>query len=84
LGLSAGAGAGAHTPQLPPSLLQCLQYLQLVQAVQLASPEQRPKAFVTAVVEAQQLVTAFCWANVDKLHSSTRISKSFFIGLWFT
>jgi hypothetical protein len=35
-----------HTPQLPPSLLQCLQYLQFLQAEQDLVPEQVPSASV--------------------------------------
>ena len=35
-----------HTPHVPPSLLQCLQYLQFLQAEQLLVPEQVPSASV--------------------------------------
>ncbi len=44
-GLGFDCGFVEHTPQVPPAL-QCLQYLQLVQAVQLALPVHVPLAEV--------------------------------------
>jgi hypothetical protein len=43
---------GAHTPQVPPSLAQCLQPEQFLQAVQLAVPGQpRPPALMDGVAK---------------------------------
>jgi len=72
-----------QTPQLPPSLEQCLQYLQFLQAVQLLEPVQVADASEWQLC-AIKFVSSLCVLHDARPVIQIQISSIFFILQYFT
>jgi hypothetical protein len=67
-----------QTPHVPPSLEQCLQYLQFLQAVQYLSPLQVPS--VSQHDAANNLVAFFfCWHEEKDTPNNNSTNRTMFL-----
>jgi hypothetical protein len=67
-----------QTPQVPPSLAQCLQYLQSLHALHGSAPTQvvneAPEAILTSTIHMRAFGQIMCarWGIIDLLHFCRR------------
>ena len=66
-------GSGAQTPQLPPSLEQCLQLEQLLQAVQFLSPVHR----LASTGDTRATSKHVSRMSSERIHSYSNVTAEF-------